>query len=45
MVLAETDATGHTEHFSPVRIAARPGQLLRARITAADHAGLQAIAA
>jgi threonylcarbamoyladenosine tRNA methylthiotransferase MtaB len=45
MVLAETDATGHTEHFSPVRIASRPGQLLRARITAADHAGLQAIAA
>ena len=38
-VLAETATGGHSEHFAPVRIAAAPGQLLRARITAAnaDH--------
>ena len=45
MVLAETDGAGHTEHFSPVRIAAQPGQLLRARITGADASGLLAVAA
>jgi threonylcarbamoyladenosine tRNA methylthiotransferase MtaB len=44
-VLAETDSAGHTEHFSPVRIAASPGALLRARVTAADGAGLIAVAA
>ncbi len=44
-VLAETDGTGHTEHFAPVRIAASPGTLLRARITAADAAGVLAEAA
>ena len=40
MVLAETDRGGHSEHFCPVRIAATPGQLLRARITAADDTTL-----
>ena len=40
MVLAETDRGGHSEHFCPVRIAAPPGQLLRARITAADDTTL-----
>ena len=44
-VLAETETNGHTEHFAPVRIAARPGQMLRARITAADADGLIAEAA
>ncbi|MCC6716703.1 MAG: tRNA (N(6)-L-threonylcarbamoyladenosine(37)-C(2))-methylthiotransferase MtaB [Acetobacteraceae bacterium] len=39
-VLAESDSTGHTEHFAPVlfsggKIAATPGQILRARVTAA----------
>ena len=34
-VLAETATSGHTEHFAPVQITATPGQLLRARITAA----------
>ena len=38
-VLAETATGGHTEHFAPVKIAATPGQLLRARVTSAhdDH--------
>ncbi len=38
-VLAETETGGHSEHFAPVRIAATPGQLLQARVTAAhaDH--------
>ena len=38
-VLAETATGGHCEHFAPIRIAATPGQLLRARVTAAhaDH--------
>ena len=37
-VLAETATSGHTEHFAPVQITATPGQLLRARVTAAtDH--------
>jgi threonylcarbamoyladenosine tRNA methylthiotransferase MtaB len=38
-VLAETETGGHSEHFAPVRITAQPGQLLRARVTAAtpDH--------
>lgn len=44
-VLAESDATGHSEHFAPVRIAAAPGTLLRARVTATDAAGLIAEAA
>jgi threonylcarbamoyladenosine tRNA methylthiotransferase MtaB len=41
-VLAETDSNGHTEHFAPVRIAALPGTLLRARIIAANDDGLLA---
>ena len=41
-VLAETETTGHTEHFAPVRIATAPGTLLRARITAANDDGLLA---
>jgi len=44
-VLAESDATGHSEHFAPVRIAATPGTLLRARVTGTDAAGLIAEAA
>jgi threonylcarbamoyladenosine tRNA methylthiotransferase MtaB len=38
-VLAESETGGHSEHFAPVRIAAQPGQLLSARVTAAhsDH--------
>ena len=41
-VLAESDATGHSEHFAPVRIAAAPGRLLRARVVAANDDGLLA---
>jgi threonylcarbamoyladenosine tRNA methylthiotransferase MtaB len=41
-VLAESDSLGHSEHFAPVRIAAAPGQLLRARVTAATSSGLVA---
>ena len=41
-VLVETDTRGHTEHFAPVRIAAAPGRVLRARITGADDAGVLA---
>ena len=41
-VLAETGSAGHTEHFAPVRIAAAPGRLLRARIIAANDDGLLA---
>ena len=44
-VLAESDATGHSEHFAPVRIAAVPGTLLRARVTGVDATGLIAEAA
>jgi threonylcarbamoyladenosine tRNA methylthiotransferase MtaB len=38
-VLAETETGGHSEHFAPVKISAQPGQLLQARVTAAnsDH--------
>jgi threonylcarbamoyladenosine tRNA methylthiotransferase MtaB len=38
-VLAETETGGHSEHFAPVKVAAQPGQLLQARVTAAnsDH--------
>jgi len=38
-VLAETETSGHSEHFAPVKVAAAPGQLLAARVTAAndDH--------
>ncbi len=41
-VLAETETGGHTAHFAPVRIAATPGALLRARIIAANDDGLLA---
>jgi threonylcarbamoyladenosine tRNA methylthiotransferase MtaB len=44
-VLSERDGAGHTEHFAPVRIAAGPNLLLRARIVAADADGLVAEAA
>jgi threonylcarbamoyladenosine tRNA methylthiotransferase MtaB len=39
-VLAETGGAGHTEHFAPVRIAATPGTIVRARIVAAEQSGL-----
>jgi threonylcarbamoyladenosine tRNA methylthiotransferase MtaB len=41
-VLAEAAGAGHTEHFAPVRLSAAPGQLLRARVVAANDAGLLA---
>ena len=43
-VIAERGGGGHTEHFAPVRLATShaPGSLLRARVTAADAAGLRA---
>ncbi len=44
-VLAERGGRGHSEHFSPVRLAAEPGTLLRARVVAADAQGLVAEAA
>jgi threonylcarbamoyladenosine tRNA methylthiotransferase MtaB len=46
-VLTETDGSGHTEHFAPVRLAAslQPATLIRARITDADERGLLAEAA
>jgi threonylcarbamoyladenosine tRNA methylthiotransferase MtaB len=43
-ILAETETGGHTEHFAPVRIAGRPGQMLRGRITGVDGRGLVAMA-
>jgi threonylcarbamoyladenosine tRNA methylthiotransferase MtaB len=45
VILAETETAGHTEHFAPVRIAGRPGHVLRGRITGADARGLLALAA
>jgi threonylcarbamoyladenosine tRNA methylthiotransferase MtaB len=39
-VLAESNTGGHTEHFAPVRVAAAQGELLRARVVAADDRGL-----
>jgi threonylcarbamoyladenosine tRNA methylthiotransferase MtaB len=45
VVLGETEAGGHTEHFAPVRVAGAPGQLMRARITGADARGVLAVAA
>jgi threonylcarbamoyladenosine tRNA methylthiotransferase MtaB len=44
-VLAETAERGHSEHFSPVRLAGIPGRRLTARVTGADAAGLIAEAA
>ncbi len=40
-VLAESERTGHSEHFCPVRLHdAAPGALIQARIIDADAAGL-----
>ena len=46
-VLAETNASGHTEHFAPVRLAApaAPGTVVRARVTAAEPGRVLAEAA
>ena len=44
-VLGESDGRGHTEHFSPVRLAAEPGAMVTARITGVDEHGLVAEAA
>ena len=44
-VLAETGTAGHTEHFAPVRLVAKAGTLLRARVISADASGLLAEAA
>jgi len=44
-VLAETETAGHSEHFAPVRISGQPGQMMRARIIAADARGVDAVAA
>ena len=44
-VLSETGTGGHTEHFAPVRLVAEPGALVRARVVAADAAGITAEAA
>ena len=44
-VLAERGGRGHSEHFSPVRLNAPQGVLLRARVVAADANGLEAEAA
>ena len=44
-VLAERGGRGHSEHFSPVRLDAPIGALVRARVIAADAAGLLAEAA
>jgi len=46
-VLTEADATGHSEHFAPVRLShpVAPGQVLAARVTGSDAAGLLAEAA
>jgi threonylcarbamoyladenosine tRNA methylthiotransferase MtaB len=45
VVLAERGGTGHSEHFTPVRLSAAPGELVRARVVAADANGLVAEAA
>ncbi|CAH2600228.1 Threonylcarbamoyladenosine tRNA methylthiotransferase MtaB [Rhodovastum atsumiense] len=41
-VLAETGEAGHTEHFAPIRVHAAPGEILRARVVAANDDGLLA---
>lgn len=43
-VVAERGGVGHSEHFTKVRLAdpCRPGDLVTARVTAADAAGLEA---
>ncbi len=44
-VLAERGGTGHSEHFTPVRLAATAGLVVRARVVATDAHGLVAEAA
>jgi threonylcarbamoyladenosine tRNA methylthiotransferase MtaB len=46
-VLTEAEATGHSEHFAPVRLSrpVRPGTLLSARVTGSDAGALLAEAA
>ena len=44
-VLAERGGRGHTEQFSPIRLHAPDGTLVRARVIAADASGLVAEAA
>jgi threonylcarbamoyladenosine tRNA methylthiotransferase MtaB len=44
-VLAEQGGTGHSEHFTPVRLAATAGMVVRARVVATDAHGLVAEAA
>ena len=39
-VLAETEAGGHSEHFLPVRIAGKAGEMIDARVVAAGADGL-----
>jgi hypothetical protein len=43
-VLAETESSGHCEHFRPVRLAtaAIPGHIVEAEVTGADVHGLLA---
>lgn len=38
--LSETGTAGHTEHFAPIRLAAEPGTIQRARVVAADAQGI-----
>jgi threonylcarbamoyladenosine tRNA methylthiotransferase MtaB len=44
-VLVERGGRGHSERFTPVRLDAPAGSLMRARVTAADTSGLSAEAA
>jgi hypothetical protein len=44
-VLVERGGRGHSEQFSPVRLDAPAGALVRARVTAVDAGGLLAEAA
>jgi threonylcarbamoyladenosine tRNA methylthiotransferase MtaB len=44
-VLGESESGGHSEHFVPVRVAGRAGAVFRARVVAADAAGVRAEAA
>ena len=44
VVLAESEAEGHSEHFAPVRLTApaRPGRIVRARVRGATSEALVA---
>ena len=44
-ILSETGSIGHTEHFAPARLVAPPGELVHARVIAADADGIIAEAA